>query len=288
MCEDAVREFVCKARNILDAYRDLAGSVLYSNKSTLKLNSVVFYGINPGYEQTANHKVCWKIGNSLTEFAAGFPDLASEPNKHINPISTAERLHGDRNLIDDQQWPFVGRGGHLRYKWAIGQSSYQNNTRDLLRLIPAHLNVIVGNWFFLQSRTADDMKEELEKRGYNYARFLDDCWRLQQVLLELTQPCLLITCEDVLSRAALRGKLKLRADGEPIFSGHRHHGNRTYCQHFRGCWLDESGNEHKIHVCKIPHSSWYNIAGKKYQDSLPFSDWFANVVRTACSETGER
>jgi hypothetical protein len=286
MDEQTITEFVCKAENILRPYSDLAGSVLYSSKSTLKLNSIVFYGINPGYEQTANHKACWKIGDSLTEFADGFPDLASEPNKHVNPIPTTERLHRDCNLLDDQQWPYVGRGGELRYKWAIGQANYQNNTRSLLRLIPANFNVIVGNWFFLQSRTADGMKEELEKRGHNYATFLDDCWRLQRVLFELTKPCLLITCEDVLGRAGLRRKLKLRANGEPIFSGHRHHGNQTYCQHFRGCWLDESSNEHKIHVCKIPHSSWYNIVGKKYQDHLLVSDWFSNVVRSACGNSG--
>jgi hypothetical protein len=287
MNEDAVRDFVSKAGDILRPYRDLAGSVLYSNKRTFKRNSIVFYGINPGYDQAAKHKVCWEIGYSLAQFAAGFPELDGEPNKQINPIPAGERLHRDPNLIDDQQWPYVGRGGHLRYKWAIGQAKYQNNTRDLLRLIPAHLNVIVGNWFFLQSRTAEGMKEELEKRGHNYPRFLDDCWRLQQVLFELTKPSLLITCEDVLSRAGLRSKLKLRPDGEPIFSGHRHHGNQTYCQHLRGCWLDESGNEHKIHVCKIPHSSWYGIVDKKYQDNLSVSDWFANVVRTACTESGE-
>lgn len=79
MDEHGVREFVRKAENVLSAYRELAGSVLYSNKSTLKPGSILFYDINPGYEQSAKHKVCWKIGDSLTEFAEGFQ--TSPPNR---------------------------------------------------------------------------------------------------------------------------------------------------------------------------------------------------------------
>lgn len=285
MCEEAVREFVCKARNILDTYRDLAGSVLYSNKSTFKPKSILFYGINPGYDQAANHKVCWKIGDSLTEFAAGFPDLETEPNKHINPLPATERLHRDRNLIDDQQWPNVGRNGQLPYGPDIGQADYQTNTRDLLRLIPTGRNVIVGNWFVVQTRSAGGIRPELENHGLKYAAFRDRCWEVQQVIFQLTQPLLLITCEDVLTRAKLRRKFKLRTIGERIFSGQLYQGSPTYCQHFRGWWLDELRNEHEIHVCKIPHSSWYNIVGKKYQDNLLVSDWFAHVVRSACHES---
>jgi hypothetical protein len=288
MDEKTIREFVGKAENILSPYSDLAGSILYSNKSTLKrkLNSILFYGINPGYDQAARHKVCWKIGNSLTEFAAGFPDLATEPYRDVNPIPAAERLHRDRNLIDDQQWPDVRRNGDLCYGPGIGRAKYQTNTRDLLRLIPAHFKVIVGNWFVLQTSKAEGMRDELEKRGHNYARFLEDSWRVQQVIFELTQPLLLITCEDVLGRARLRRNLKLRRDGERIFSGQPHQGNPTYCEHFRGHWLDKLGKDQRIHVCKIPHSSWYNILGKKYRDNLLVSDWFASVVQTALSESG--
>jgi hypothetical protein len=285
MDEQTIKDFVCKAGHILSAYRDLAGAVLYSNKSTLKRRSILFYGINPGYDQAAKHKVCWKIGDSLAEFAGGFPDLDSEPNKHINPIPSTERLHKDPNLIDDQQWPCVQRDGQLCYRWGIGKANYQANTRDLLKLVPPHRNVIVGNWFVLQTRTAEGMEAELEKLGHNYARFLDDCWRFQQLIFELTQPCLLITCEDVLGRAGLRRKLRLRRDGERIFSGQLHQGHPTYCEHFRGRWLDKFHDEKRIHVCKIPHSTWYNILGKKYQDNLLVSDWFANVVRSACGES---
>lgn len=246
----------------------------------------MFYGINPGYDQAAKHKVCWKIGDSLAEFAAGFPDLDSEPNKHINPIPSTERLHKDPNLIDDQQWPCVQRDGQLCYRWGIGKATYQANTRDLLKLVPAHLNVIVGNWFVLQTRTAAGIKTELEKRGHNYARFLDDCWRVQELIFRITRPCLLITCEGVIGPARLRRKLKLRKVSERIFSGQLYQGNRTYCDHLRGFWLDELGNEQRIHVCKIPHSSWYNIVDKKYQDDLLVSDWFANVVQTASCDSG--
>lgn len=38
------------------------GRFLYSNKSTLKRGSILFYGINPGYDQVEEHRVCWKIG----------------------------------------------------------------------------------------------------------------------------------------------------------------------------------------------------------------------------------
>lgn len=286
MCEDAVDEFVCRARKILDAYRELAGSVLYSNKSTFKPKSILFYGINPGYDQSAEHKVCWKIGDSLTEFAAGFPDLTTEPKGDFSPIPPAERLQRDRNLIDDQRWPDVRRNGQLCYGPGIGRAKYQTNTRDLLRLIPAHLNVIVGNWFVLQTRTAEGMKVELENRGHNYARFLDDCWRVQQVVFDLRQPYLLITCEGVIGMARLRSKLRLRKVGERIFSGQPHQGNPTHCQHFRGRWSDRKGHEQTIHVCKIPHSTWYNILGMKYRDNLLVSEWFADVVRAACGESG--
>lgn len=286
MDEELISDFVCKIQKILHEYRDLAGSVLYSNKSTLKRGSILFYGINPGYDQTARHKVCWKIGDSLAEFRAGFPDLDTEPYKHINPIPASERLHRDPNLIDDQQWPDVRPNGQLPYGPSIGRAKYQTNARDLLRLIPAHINVIVGNWFVLQTKTAEGMKPELEKRGHNYARFLDDCWRVQQLIFEFTHPFLLITCEDVLTRAGLRRKLKLRAIGKPLFSGQVYKGNPTYCQHFNGRWLDELQNEHAIHVCKIPHSSWYNLLGKKYHDNLLISEWFADVVRTACCVSG--
>jgi hypothetical protein len=288
MDEKTVRDFVGKAGNILSPYSDLAGSILYSNKSTLKRDSVLFYGINPGYDQAATHKVCWKIGDSLVEFAAGFPDLDSEPNRHINPIPATERLHKDLNLIDDQCWPAVLRNGRLRNGQHIGRADYQVNARSLLKLIPAHLDVVVGNWFVVQTSKAEGMRAELEKQGHNYARFLDDCWSLQQLIFELTQPCLLITCEDVIGRAGLRSKLRLRGDGERIFSGQTHQGHPTYCEHFTGRWKDKFGKDQRIHVCKIPHSSWYNILGKKYRDNLLVSDWFANVVRTARSEFTER
>ncbi len=285
MDEQTIRDFVCKAENILSAYRDLAGSVLYSNKSTLKPKSILFYGINPGYDQAAKHKVCWKIGDSLAEFAAGFPDLLTEPNRHMNPLSVTERLYQDPNLIDDQQWPDVGRNGQLSYGPGIGRASYQTNARDLLSLIPAYLNVIVGNWFALQTRSAAGIQPELEKRGFDYNAFLEDCWKVHLLIFGITQPFLLVTCEGVLGPASLRDKLRLRKVGERVFSGQVYRGNRTYCQHFRGCWPDESGNEHTIHVCKMPHSSWYNIVDKKYKDNHLVSDWFTNVVQTACSDS---
>jgi len=281
MDEDAVRDFVSKAGDILGPYRDLAGSVLYSNKSTLKRGSILFYGINPGYEQKARHRVCWKIGASLTEFAAGFPDLESEPNKNVKPIPASERLYRDSNLIDDQQWPYVGRGGELSYKWHIGQSPYQSNTRNLLKLVSTNYPVVVGNWFFLQTSSAAGIQVELKNRGLNYDDFREHCWNVHQLIFRLTQPFLLITCEGVISAGRLRRKLTLQLVGERIFSGHLYQGNPTYCQHFTGRWVDESNNAHKIHVCKIPHSSWYNIVGKKYRDNLLVSDWFTDVVRTA-------
>src|SRR5207245_2410316 len=114
-----------------------------------------------------------------------FPDLATEPYRDVNPIPAAERLHRDRNLIDDQQWPDVRPNGHLCYGPGIGRAKYQTNTRDLLRLVPAHFKVIVGNWFVLQTSKAEGMRAELEKQGHNYARFLEDCWRVQQVIFEL-------------------------------------------------------------------------------------------------------
>ena len=164
-----------KAENILRAYRDLAGSVLYSNKSTLKRGSILFYGINPGYDLEAKHRVCWKIGDSLAQFATGFPDLDSE--SFTNPVPLTERLHKDRNLIDDQRWPRVLHSGEFCYTWDIGRADYQVNARNLLKLIPAHLDVIVGNWFVLQTRTAAGIKGDLKNGGSIALGFLTTAGR---------------------------------------------------------------------------------------------------------------
>lgn len=279
MNEDDVRTFLAKAEVILRAYRGLAGSVLYSNKSTLKRGSILFYGINPGYDQVAKHRVCWKIDDALSEFATGFPVLASEPNKDINPIPAAQRLHKDRNLIDDQEWPNVEADGRLEDGPGVGRAKYQINARSLLKLLPPHLDVVVGNWFFLQTRKAEEIEPELERRGFDYAQFLDDCWRVQRVIFEITRPPLLITCEGVLGPARLRSKLKLRKCGERIFSGHVYRGHQTYCERFIGRWLDESGKEKKIHVCKMPHSSWYNIEAQ--DNAKEVREWFAKFVEAA-------
>src|ERR1019366_4472682 len=90
-----VQRFVTDSKRSLEPYLNEYGLVIYSNKSTLRRNPVVFYGLNPGCDPDIGHPIRWTIEKSLDHFEDGFKILQE----------TRDSAGSSLNLINDQCWP---------------------------------------------------------------------------------------------------------------------------------------------------------------------------------------
>jgi hypothetical protein len=173
--EHQIKQFVSDAKQFLNGCLKDYGLVLYSYKSTLRSNPVLFYGFNPGYDPDIDHSLRWTIEQSLDHFENGFDVLRDEGSQERRP-----------GLINDQRWP---RSGSKKLH-EIGQAPYQVRTRCLLEAV-GHPDALVTNLFFHQTQDAEKLKTTLTDD------FAEACWRVHKELFQVTKPKVVITCSTV-------------------------------------------------------------------------------------------
>ena len=265
--ETRVQQFVRDSNAILEPYLNTKyGLVLYSHKSTLRSNPVLFYGFNPGCEPSREHEIRWTIGQSLDYFSDGFDILKKRPSSDLIKSLRSERLHEECNLIDDQCWPFPS----FVDNYPMGQAPYQKNTRNLLRAI-GHPGALITNLLFLQSAKPTDIPKD--------QRFEDACWRVHELIFKITKPSLIVTCSTVLDRG-LRRNLSLKLVPPPLDSGYGPPKGKWKCKQWEGKWRDEAMKDRRIVVCQIPHMSYYDIAAD-YSKKKGVAEWARGVLQDA-------
>lgn len=260
--EDLVQQFVEESKGILKGHLEQYGLLIYSNKSTLRRNPVLFYGVNPGGDPARNHATRWTIDESLDVFSNGFDDLRKEANDDPNKLRDERRLHEDCNLIDDQRWP---RPNPNQPDSNRGRQRYQNNTRDLLTAI-GHRDALITNLLFLQTTRPEDMRRDLTKDEYK--QFKDDCWDVHKLICRITEPKVIVTCASVVD-GGLKESFSLK------LLDHRSSGYANWlCKHWEGTW-----NNKKIVVLQIGHPSYYkiNAQGGKHE----IAEWAKGIVAKA-------
>jgi hypothetical protein len=265
--DDLVEQFFKPTQKILSPrhYDQKWGLVIYSNKTTLRRNNrVLFYGVNPGYDPEVKQPIRWSINDSLTFFADGFRKVKDESDSDSNKLLPHERLHPDCNLIDDQSWP--DRGNPAR-----GRAKYQQATRCLLKGI-GHPDALVTNWFFHQTKNVAELDSGLKDTGQK--DFLDACWRVHQLIFEITKPRVIVTCSSVLERG-LKKRLGLKRVPPDKDSGYGPNGRKWKCREWEGTWGDQ-----RIVVCQVPHSTYYDFEAE-YCKTNDVIGWAKQVVAKA-------
>ena len=97
--EQRVRQFVSISKIILEKYLTQYGLVLYSHKSTLRHNPVLFYGYNPGCDPDIAHPIRWTVDKSLDYFEDGFKILQAKIKTSSPHIFFWLRLASTKLLI---------------------------------------------------------------------------------------------------------------------------------------------------------------------------------------------
>jgi len=232
---------------------------------------VLFYGINPGYDpsKTRDHPITWKIGDSLDYFVDGFSNVRKAISAKAEGLPNSERLHSDCNLIDDQFWPRPSlKGDH-----PTGRAPYQNHTRNMLLSI-GHGGALITNLLFLQAAKPKEIGKEL--KGRKYKDFEDACWQVHELIFQITQPRVVVTCSSALNEG-LRKRLKLTLVPPTKNSGYGPEQRKWHCKQWRGSWRCESGNNREIAVCQVPHMSYYNVQGD-YSKKNGVSEWARTIT----------
>ena len=268
--EIQVQQFVRESKEILRPYLEEPGLVIYSHKSTLRRNLVLFYGFNPGYDPSKEHCIRWSIGQSIERFADGFDSLRKRTDADSDKLTAIERLHTDCNLIDDQCWPFPS----FRKDYRVGRARYQSNTRSLLTQLGCG-DALITNGLFLQSIGPEVLRDQLGRNGYQ--ELVDACWKVHELIFEITQPRVIIACASVVNDV-LRERLglTLKPGEPPLHSGYQN----WKCQHWIGSWKDKSEEERRIVVCQVPHMSFYNV-GAEYSRKAGVPVWAKAIVDAA-------
>src|ERR1700692_4518757 len=88
--QDLVEEFVAASRVALHHHLADYGVAIYSSKTTLRRNPVVFWGYNSAYAPAVDHPVRWTIENSLQQFADGFRCIKIQSDADVNRLQQAE------------------------------------------------------------------------------------------------------------------------------------------------------------------------------------------------------
>jgi hypothetical protein len=255
-----VEWFIRETKNILRPYLSDPGLVLYSNRSTLRRNPVLFYGINPGYDpiEAKNHPITWAIGDSLDYFEDGFEFLRTEPCANLNPLPGSNRLHGDCNLIDDQCWPLPG----FNRDNDVGRAPYQRRTRHLLKSI-GFSGALVTNLLFLQSKSIRALDKKLTSN--ERTSFLERCWRVHELILEVCSPNVILTCSTVIDRCFENqfGLRELACQRFPARHALNGNGKDWDCRVWETEW-----RERPLTVIAIPHMSVYDITNPNRRCTL--------------------
>ena len=195
-CGSPALEFLAQAKVELAQYLDCTGLLIYSSVGTLRRNAVIYWGFNPGQDPDVQHETNWKIRDALEYFPAQ-----------------------SESLIDAQRWPNTARGeivdehGIRRYKvdYNAGMAPYQRGVRHLLQAIQ-HPNALVNNYIFVQSRCMESLPETDE--------LVARCWRVHELIFQITQPQVLITNAGVVASMRRRGLESLvREEVCPVPSG---------------------------------------------------------------------
>jgi len=264
--EQRVQQFVRDSKNILKAYLNEYGLVIYSHKTTLRPNLVLFYGINPGYDPARHHRIRWKIRESLDYFADGFKVLEAEANTDRDKLPRPERLHEHLNLIDDQCWPYPSFTADYR----MGRAPYQQHARNLLRTIGRPDALITNLLFGQAARTKDIPKNQ---------PFDEACWKVHELILQIAKPNVIVTCATVVDKR-LRRQLGLNLVPPARDSGYGPPHARWTCKQWEGTWRDEATMERRIVVCQIPQMAFFDITAE-YSRNSGALEWAKAVVQRA-------
>jgi hypothetical protein len=242
--EAQVQQFVRDSKEILKPYMKEYGLVLYSHKSTLRLNPVLFYGFNPGCDPGVNHPIRWTIEESLNHFLNGF-----------NTLQGGGPQEDNLDLINHQSWPKPS----FSRDYDKGQAPYQRRTRCLLEAIGCS-DALVTNLFFRQTRDAEQLRAILSDD------FVEACWRVHEIIFRISEPTAIIACGDVVKQMLRR---KFGLGSTPTCEKRAGHAEWK-CRHWRGDWGGQ-----QIDVLEIPHLSRYDITkpARKY-----VLDWAKEIV----------
>jgi hypothetical protein len=261
--EELVQRFVNDTRELLKPQLSDYGLIIYSHKSTLRRNRVLFYGFNPGYDPSREHAIRWTIGESLEYLSNGFEVQGKEVKGDLNQLPLSERLYEYCNLIDDQHWPYPS----FETDYRVGQAPYQQHTRNLLRAI-GHTDALITNLDFRQAAKPEDIPKN--------RKFEDACWKVHELIFRITQPNVIVTCAAVVDKC-LERKLDLKLVPPARNSGYGPSQRKWKCKHWEGKWRDEAMKEHKIVVCQIPHMTYYDIAAE-YSRKKGIAEWARSIV----------
>jgi hypothetical protein len=248
--ESLVQQFVRNSKESLKPCLKEYGLVLYSHKSTLRRNPVLFYGYNPGCDPSVSHPIRWTIEQSLDYFEDGFKILEDSEFRGNNP-----------GLINEQRWPTPS----FSRDYDKGQAPYQRRTRCLLEAIGC-CDALVTNLFFRQTRDAEQLRATLGDD------FVEACWRVHEIIFRITEPNVIIACREVV-RQMFRREFGLGSS--PISEIRAKHAEWK-CRHWQGNWEGRP-----IDVLEIPHFSRYDITKPARKSVL---DWAEEIVST-CVET---
>ena len=245
--DQQVQQFVKDSKSILKAHLNEYGLTLYSHKSTLRHNPVLFYGYNPGYDPktVVDPAIRWTIEESLDYFRNGFKNLQESRDAPGRSL----------DLINDQPWPMPPRFVNYYEK---GQAPYQQRVRRLLEAID-HRDALVTNLFFLQTRDAE------QHRAIPDEEYKKACWKVHEIIFQITGPRVVITFHNTVKHG-LRDAFRLGPVDERPTGWGSHKG-----KHWQGHWKSR-----KICVVSFPHFSRFDIPQASRTDVFK---WVDDIVR---------
>ena len=119
------------------------------------------------------------IDKSLDEFANDFGELKNGKDAEGERVPLSERLHADRNLIDDQRWPFQSPEDDF----PAGRERYQEHTRNLLKAVGCR-DALITNLLFLQAARPNDIHGQLNGK---HKDFEGAYLRVHDLIFEMTK-----------------------------------------------------------------------------------------------------